>query len=69
MAPRVQVTVVAVLISAMAFLAVAGSSRFSGPVVGVITTSHGVHVSDLLVLAAWSVCMAWCWRQWRREHS
>lgn len=69
MPARVEITLMAVLISAMALLAIAGSSRISGPVVQVITTGHGVHVSDLFVCAAWSVCMAWCWRLWRRTGS
>ncbi|WP_157537774.1 hypothetical protein [Nocardioides sp. Root190] len=47
-------------------MAVAGSSRISGPVIWVVTETHGLHLDDLVVLAAWAICMAWCWQLWRR---
>lgn len=66
MSPRAQIPAIAALITWLTFLAIAGSSRMSGPVIWVITETHGVHLDDLFVLAAWALCMAWCWAQWRR---
>jgi hypothetical protein len=48
----------------MAVFSIAGSSRISGPVILGLTSSHGVHLDDLIVLTCWVACMAWCWRLW-----
>jgi hypothetical protein len=67
MSQRIQLSVVALLISGISAQALAGSSRFSGPVILTLSPTHGVHVDDLLVVLAWLGCMAWCLRQWRRS--
>lgn len=66
MSDRVQVSVLAALITWITVQALAGSSALSGPVIMRLTIDHGVHLDDVAVLAAWLVCMAWCWRRWRR---
>ncbi|TQK71234.1 MULTISPECIES: hypothetical protein [unclassified Nocardioides] len=67
MSHRIQLAVLALLISGISVQALAGSSRLSGPIIVTLTASHGVHLDDLLVVAAWALCMAWCVRQWRRN--
>ncbi|WP_370289468.1 hypothetical protein [Nocardioides sp.] len=56
---------VATVITALALVAVAGSSRLSGPVIFTFSASHGVHRDDLFVVALWAVSIAWCW--WHRH--
>jgi len=39
------------------FFAIAGSSRFSGPVLFDLGGSHGVHRDDLLLTVVWLACL------------
>lgn len=64
--------VLMVALTATSVLAVAGSSRLSGPVLWTITEprpghpdGHGVHLDDLFVVALWLAGLVTCWRLWR----
>jgi hypothetical protein len=67
MSHRIQLALLAFLISGISVQALAGSSRLSGPVILTLSQTHGVHLDDLLVVVAWLLCMVWCVRQWRRS--
>ncbi|WP_436699584.1 hypothetical protein [Nocardioides sp. BYT-33-1] len=67
MSYRMQLVALAVLVSGICIPALAGSSRLSGPIIVSLSADHGVHLDDLLVVAAWAACVGWCLRQWRRS--
>jgi hypothetical protein len=48
----------------MLVFGVAGHSRISGPVILRITTHHGVHLDDLVVIACWAIVIAAWGRRW-----
>lgn len=68
---RVAAAVLAVVLTVLSAIAVAGTSRFSGPVLWTISRprpgegGHGVHAEDLVVAACWLAGMVCCWRVWR----
>ena len=66
MSYRLQLGVLAALITWISLQSLAGSSRISGPIIVTLSATHGIHLDDLLIVAAWALCMGWCVRQWRR---
>jgi hypothetical protein len=58
------VVVLAVLGTLLAAAALAGRSRFSGPVIVEVVPYHGLHLEDLPVLVVWLLAMWCCWRLW-----
>lgn len=52
---------VAAVITGLAVIAVAGSSRLSGPVILTFSATHGLHRDDLVVVVLWAISIAWCW--------
>ncbi|WP_300681272.1 hypothetical protein [Nocardioides sp.] len=69
MRPRwVSSAVLALAVTLLWFFAIAGSSRFSGPVLWEFgSSSHGVHRDDLLVTAVWLGCLWYCLSTARRR--
>lgn len=59
-ARRLQAACLAIVITVLALLSVAGSSRLSGPVVVAIDWHHGIHREDLVVAGCWLVGMTLC---------
>lgn len=53
--------------SVMALFGVAGHSRFSGPVIMKLWSTHGVHRDDLVVLVCWLLMLVFCWNIWRSD--
>lgn len=66
MTRRVQLAVLALLVSWLGVEALAGSSGLSGPIIVTLSATHGVHLDDLIVVVVWAICVAWCLREWRR---
>jgi len=62
---RVQVVLVVVATTVVTFFALAGQSRFAGPVLLQLSDTHGVHRDDLLIVGCWGVVLVCCWRAWR----
>lgn len=44
------------VLSVLALAVVVGDHRFQGPVVLPLTWEHGLHLGDVLVVLAWTVC-------------
>lgn len=65
MSQRVEVAVIAVLITAITGYAISGNSWLSGPVLLALDDEHGLHLEDVFALLAWLVCMVACRRLWR----
>ncbi|MFT4264612.1 MAG: hypothetical protein QM572_14595 [Nocardioides sp.] len=51
-------TALALSATVMAVYGVAGTSRLSGPILFSVSSTHGVHRDDLLIVACWVVCVA-----------
>ncbi len=66
MQSRAVVMVIAVMVSGLTTLALAGHGPWAGSTILTVFASHGLNQGDLLVLAAWLVSMACCVTLWRR---
>lgn len=66
MSCRGYVIAVAVALTVLMVLLVAGHEAWSGPKLFAVSSEHGVHLGDLPVLAVWAVGLYVCMRQWRR---
>ena len=67
MSNRVMAVLLAIVLTVLTVVAVVGHhDPLEGPVIFGLSETHGVHVGDLLVVAAWAVGVACCWRLWRR---
>ena len=65
MSRRAVALLLAGVLTILLVFGVAGHSVLSGPVLFGVTSTHGVHRDDLIVVVAWLVGM-WCaWRLWR----
>lgn len=57
MSHRVRRVTAAVVLSVFAYLLISGTYFFEGPILLLLTTTHGVHLGDLGILLAWAVAM------------
>lgn len=61
-----RVRLIAIGICVFALLAIFTEHPFQGPVIYSIDKDHGVHITDLFVLALTAAVLAWCWWTNRR---
>lgn len=64
---RPEALVLAVILTAFAFLLVAGHSRWAGSSLIYVVDNHGLNVGDVGVLVAWAAGMVLTWRLGRRR--
>ena len=53
-------------LTGFALALLAGHGPWSGPELLSLSSSHGVNVGDLPVIAVWMIVAVAAWRQWRR---
>jgi hypothetical protein len=65
-AKRVVLGMLVVILTGLALAAVAGHRPDEGPTIMTLTSRHGVHAGDLLVVLGWAIGVGSCAWLWRR---
>jgi hypothetical protein len=61
------VVIVAIVLTGLAVLLVAGHGPWAGHEIVAFSHTHGLNTGDIPVLGGWVVGMACCWRLWPRK--